>query len=61
MKDIPICFQRFYHLRPEQKTLKMCFNHGVDHASYRWSKQIDPRWSFAQIRAYLKGYKGKKF
>lgn len=54
-------FTRYYNEKPENKPVSHCRQHGLEHGVYRWSKQIDPRWSDEQIAAYREGYeKGLK-
>lgn len=49
---------RFYVEPPEKKTVDQCESHGRDHAAYRWTPQVDPRWSDEQKTAYSRGYPG---
>lgn len=49
-----------YEVPPERKTLQDCRSHGSDHACYRWSPKIDPRWSIEQKLAYIQGYESVK-
>jgi len=52
---------RYYHVPPEDKTVEDCGTHGADHVAYRWSPQIDPRWSAEQKAAYIQAYERGKF
>ena len=49
-------WQRYYTVRPEQKSIEQCASHGSDHKAYGWSPQIDPRWSEEQKAAYIEAY-----
>jgi hypothetical protein len=54
--NIPHIFVRFYEVPPESKPLSICLCHGSSHKAFGWAPQIDPRWSFGQVKSYLKGY-----
>ena len=47
---------RYYNGGPDTKSLDDCRRHGRDHKAYRWTAQIDPRWSDEQKIAYIDGY-----
>lgn len=49
----------YYHGEPSNKSLDDVKSHGRDHAAYKWTPKIDPRWSKEQIDAYKSGYYGK--
>ena len=49
-------WRRYYQVPPDKKTIEDCRSHGNDHAAYKWSPQIDPRWSDEQKAAYIEGY-----
>jgi hypothetical protein len=51
---------RYYHTPPEWKTLEDVASHGADHAAYKWTPQIDPRWSAEQVEAYRRAYSNGK-
>ena len=48
---------RYYN--ETSKTVKQCHEHGADHRVYKWSRQIDPRWTTEQVEAYMRGYEGR--
>jgi hypothetical protein len=48
--------QRFYNGDQSNTPLEVCRYFGEDHASYGWHKQLDPRWTAEQTRAYNEGY-----
>ena len=54
---------KFYegrHYEEPVKTLEQCESHGRDHAAYKWSRQIDSRWTDEQKLRYIKGYEEQR-
>lgn len=49
-------WRRYYQQPPQDKSVRQCWSHGVDHVTYGWGVQIDPRWSDEQIAAYNAGF-----
>ena len=51
---------KFYHVKPEDKSIVQCHTHGLCHQAYGWGRQTDPRWTKEQALAYLAGYDNKE-
>jgi len=47
---------RFYNGDQSNTPLEVCRYFGESHASYGWSRQLDPRWTDEQRRVYNEGY-----
>ncbi len=47
--NIPTFNTRYY--AEKDKTVEQCASHGADHAAYKWSKKLDPRWNQEQVDA----------
>ena len=47
--------QRFYNGQGNT-SIEKCRYFGESHASYEWNRQLDPRWTDEQQKAYHEGY-----